>query len=166
MQAGRRLGIPFRKCAVFMAIPMLLFTLCACASPQKEPEKAKAPPGGVRLTGAGATFPSLLYNKWFQVYQKDHGDTVIAYDAVGSGEGIRRFMGRGVKEDELADAALICLMHQLDAHHQVVVEKFCRMFAVRTNATDMRGQMNNNHILWVYAFQSIIVHAAKIAWIN
>ena len=103
MRVGRRREIFLRKCAALMAIPLLFFALSACSSKQKEPEKAKAPLGGVLLRGAGATFPSLLYNKWFQVYGKGRGDTVIAYDAVGSGEGIRRFMGKGVKEEELVD---------------------------------------------------------------
>jgi len=49
----------------------------------------------VLLTGAGPR-SSLLYNKWFQVYQKDTR-TRVAYDAVGSGRGIRRFMGKAAK---------------------------------------------------------------------
>ncbi len=66
-------------------------------------EKPPVPPGGVLLQGAGATFPSLLYKKWFAGYQQQHPDTVVAYEAVGSGEGIRRFMGQGVAEEDRVD---------------------------------------------------------------
>jgi phosphate transport system substrate-binding protein len=45
---------------------------------------------GALLKGAGATFPAPLYRKWFQSFQELHSDANITYDAVGSGEGIRR----------------------------------------------------------------------------
>jgi phosphate transport system substrate-binding protein len=83
--------------------------LTACTTkgvPRKESQvKAKPaiPPGGVLLQGAGATFPSLLYLKWFSVYQAGHLQSAITYDAVGSGEGIRRFIAQNVSEDEKVD---------------------------------------------------------------
>jgi phosphate transport system substrate-binding protein len=67
------------------------------------PAEAKAPAGGVLLKGAGATFPSLLYQRWFAIYQSSHPALAIAYDAVGSGEGIRRFTGSGIKPEEAVD---------------------------------------------------------------
>lgn len=42
------------------------------------------------LRGAGATFPSPLYQQWFELFQNDHPDVHISYDAVGSAEGIRQ----------------------------------------------------------------------------
>ncbi len=99
---GRFAGIT-RKSIALLTLFLLLTAVQGCSSQHKESEKVKAPPGGTLLKGAGATFPSLLYKKWFQVYQKDHPSTVIAYDAVGSGEGIRRFMGKSAKEEELVD---------------------------------------------------------------
>jgi phosphate transport system substrate-binding protein len=65
--------------------------------------KPVVPAGGVLLQGAGATFPSPLYEKWFGLYQSDHPKDVITYDGVGSGEGIRRFIGRSVKDEEKID---------------------------------------------------------------
>ncbi len=46
----------------------------------------------VHLTGAGSTFAAPLYKKWIDVYTKVYTDTSITYDAVGSGEGTKRFM--------------------------------------------------------------------------
>jgi phosphate transport system substrate-binding protein len=103
MRANARFEIIFRRYTLLLVVPFFIAALHACNSGHKTPEAVKVPPGGVLLKGAGATFPSPLYNRWFQAYQKTHGDTVIAYDAVGSGEGIRRFMGKNVKEEELVD---------------------------------------------------------------
>jgi len=83
--------------------------LSACsvgAVPSKESGTRKTPSvpaGGVLLRGAGATFPSPLYDEWFRRYQADHPGRVIAYDAVGSGEGIRRFLGSAVPDEERVD---------------------------------------------------------------
>jgi len=59
----------------------------------------------VTLKGAGATFPAPLYEKWIQIYRQDHGDVAISYEAVGSGEGQRRFLAAGV-DFGASDAAL------------------------------------------------------------
>ena len=57
----------------------------------------------VLLTGAGATFPSILYEEWFRRYHAEHPKTAVAYDAVGSGEGVRRFIAVDVKDEERVD---------------------------------------------------------------
>jgi phosphate transport system substrate-binding protein len=72
-------------------------------SPSVRAEKPRVPAGGILLHGAGATFPSVLYQKWFATYQQQHPDTVVEYEAVGSGEGIRRFIGQGVKDEDKID---------------------------------------------------------------
>ena len=58
--------------------------------------QAAAPSGKVRLEGAGATFPALLYKKWIGLYAAQNPDVVIDYKDVGSGEGVRRFLTRSV----------------------------------------------------------------------
>ena len=50
----------------------------------------------VSLNGAGATFPAPLYKKWIAVYQAAHRNVSIAYDVVGSGEGVKRFIAETV----------------------------------------------------------------------
>ncbi len=44
----------------------------------------------VQLTGAGATFPNPIYQKWFSDYHKAHPDVQINYQAIGSGGGIKQ----------------------------------------------------------------------------
>src|SRR5262247_4017903 len=80
----------------------LIVILAGCSRSEQEVQ-AKVPPGGVLLTGAGATFPSVLYNRWFALYNHNHPNIVIKYAAVGSGEGVRRFIGKNVKEEEKVD---------------------------------------------------------------
>ena len=43
-----------------------------------------------KLTGAGATFPNPIYQKWFSEYSKQHSDVQINYQSIGSGGGIRQ----------------------------------------------------------------------------
>jgi phosphate transport system substrate-binding protein len=50
---------------------------------------AAASSGGVDLTGAGATFPYPIYNKWFSDYAAKTG-IKINYQSIGSGGGIRQ----------------------------------------------------------------------------
>lgn len=47
------------------------------------------------LAGAGATFPQPLYEKMFQAYQRQYR-VKVNYEGTGSGEGIRRIIGKGV----------------------------------------------------------------------
>lgn len=53
---------------------------------------AHAATQAVWLRGAGATFPAPLYKKWIEAYQQAHPGVSITYDAVGSGEGVSRFV--------------------------------------------------------------------------
>lgn len=93
------------------------FALCLCLSlaacnnsnPPKtveastaEPE-VKVPEGALLLKGAGATFPSLLYKRWFNAYHDSHPDTYVKYAAVGSGEGVQRFIGKNIEEKDQVD---------------------------------------------------------------
>jgi phosphate transport system substrate-binding protein len=60
---------------------------------------------GVTLRGAGATFPAPLYEKWIQTYRRENPDVAIAYEAVGSSEGQRRYLADAV-DFGASDAAL------------------------------------------------------------
>src|SRR5512138_821786 len=43
-----------------------------------------------QLTGAGATFPNPIYQKWFNEFHKIRNDVQINYQAIGSGGGIKQ----------------------------------------------------------------------------
>jgi len=59
----------------------------------------------IKIRGAGATFPAPLYNKWIKEYKRTHPAIEISYDAVGSGEGIKRFIA-GEVDFGASDAAM------------------------------------------------------------
>jgi len=41
-----------------------------------------------RINAAGATFPAVIYQKWFDEYHKLHPDVQVNYQSIGSGGGI------------------------------------------------------------------------------
>lgn len=63
------------------------------------------------ITGAGATFPYPLYQKWFKHYQRESGIRV-QYRPVGSGQGIALFL-RGQLDFGASDVPLT--PHEMDA---------------------------------------------------
>ena len=42
------------------------------------------------ITGAGATFPAPIYQKWFEEFHQQHPDVHINYQSIGSGAGIQQ----------------------------------------------------------------------------
>jgi len=85
-----------------LAVGLIILAFAAACAPQTESATA-APSDVMSLSGAGATFPLPLYQKWFGAYEHDHPSVAISYEAVGSGEGVRRFIGANVKETERID---------------------------------------------------------------
>jgi phosphate transport system substrate-binding protein len=47
----------------------------------------------VKLTGAGASFPAPLYQRWFRDYFLAQPDVRVDYQAIGTGGGIENFIG-------------------------------------------------------------------------
>src|SRR3989449_4454458 len=45
----------------------------------------------VKLNGAGATFPNIIYQDWILPYGQTHPDAKLNYQSIGSGGGIRQF---------------------------------------------------------------------------
>src|SRR5882672_10122681 len=85
------------------AIGLAAISLTGCSSTDQVKAEVGPPPGGALLKGAGATFPSPLYKQWFASYGSAHPGMSIAYDSVGSGEGVRRFIGKNVTPEEAVD---------------------------------------------------------------
>jgi phosphate transport system substrate-binding protein len=48
------------------------------------------------ISGAGATFPQLLYDNYIAAFQKANPDIKVSYQAIGSGGGIRQVIGGAV----------------------------------------------------------------------
>jgi len=50
----------------------------------------------IRINGAGATFPTPIYSKWFDEYHKLHPNVEINYQSLGSGAGVRQVTAQTV----------------------------------------------------------------------
>jgi phosphate transport system substrate-binding protein len=79
-------------------------SLAAFAASAAQPAQTPAA-HGIAMAGAGATFPAPLYARWIEEYRKVRPDLTFTYDAVGSGEGIKRFL-EGTVDFGASDAAL------------------------------------------------------------
>lgn len=58
-----------------------------------------------QLSGAGATFPAPLYQRWGVEYNKLHPSVQVNYQSVGSGAGVKNFTA-GVVDFGASDAAM------------------------------------------------------------
>jgi phosphate transport system substrate-binding protein len=93
LQMRRRIAVA-RRLGIVLAVASLL--AAAACGPAKTPtggaasgQSGQGAAGGANtLTGAGATFPAVLYTKWFNEYNKQTG-VQVNYQAIGSGGGIK-----------------------------------------------------------------------------
>src|ERR1700729_3107950 len=72
--------------------------------------RAAAQGGAIKLNAAGATFPTPIYTKWFDVYHTAHPNVEINYQSIGSGGGIRQLQAGtvdfGASDGPMADDQL------------------------------------------------------------
>ncbi|MGF1563116.1 MAG: phosphate ABC transporter substrate-binding protein PstS [Geminicoccaceae bacterium] len=87
------------------------FAALALVSAVSLPPMPATAQGAVSISGAGATFPAPLYQRWIDRYKDVAPDVAIQYDPVGSGEGVKRFVAgetdfggsdRAMEDDEIA----------------------------------------------------------------
>jgi phosphate transport system substrate-binding protein len=119
-----------RRKAIYLSLGGVGFALASCTSPEPTPTPTAASTGKptagssspaamakvaggkpVTLSGAGATFPAPLYQRWFADFNKKYSNVQISYQSVGSGAGVKQFIGNTVdfgasdsamKEEEIA----------------------------------------------------------------
>jgi len=85
-----------RSAAFLMALATLGFIACS---------GSKTSSSGVKLQGAGASFPAPLYQKWFKTYSSSHQGVQIDYQSVGSGSGVKSVIDKTV-DFGASDAAM------------------------------------------------------------
>lgn len=84
----------------------LLLVSAALISCQGEATDGQAGSATIlQITGAGATFPEPLYQKWIVHFKETHPEIGFSYEGVGSGEGIKRFIAEQV-DFGASDAAM------------------------------------------------------------
>ena len=80
-----------RLIALFLAAVLTALPLAGCTS-----STGGEASGGVKLQGAGATFPNPLYQKWFSEYNKITPTAKFDYQSIGSGGGIKQITAKTV----------------------------------------------------------------------
>src|SRR5207245_8112621 len=67
----------------------------------------------VKLNGAGATFPNIIYQDWILTYNQSHPDAQLNYQSIGSGGGIRQFsegtVDFGATDAPMKDSAITAI---------------------------------------------------------
>ena len=128
----------------------LILALQAPASSQ-----GRAPASKVRLEGAGATFPALLYKKWIALYAAQHPEVVIDYKDVGSGEGVRRFLAGNV-DFGASDGALTDEQLASVARGARLVPVTAGIVALAYNVPGLGGELNLSRDVYTDIFLSRI----------
>lgn len=98
-----------------LALAAISFSIASCQpkSTTQAPPGAVSPTaspvaaggGNVSLTGAGATFPAPLYQRWFAEYYKQNPNVRVSYQSVGSGAGVEQFT-QGTVDFGASDTAM------------------------------------------------------------
>ncbi|HEY9620655.1 MAG TPA: phosphate ABC transporter substrate-binding protein PstS, partial [Crinalium sp.] len=82
----------------------------ACASPDNapstnastSPDTSSSPAANASgdlnasLSGAGASFPAPLYQRWFSEFNKQNSGVQVSYQSVGSGAGVEQYLSKTV----------------------------------------------------------------------
>ena len=67
----------------------------------------------VKLNGAGATFPNIIYQDWILKYNEAHPSVQLNYQSIGSGGGIRQFSDAtvdfGASDAPMKDSAIAAI---------------------------------------------------------
>src|SRR5256884_5951409 len=67
----------------------------------------------VKVNGAGATFPNIIYQDWMLSYNQAHPDVQLNYQSIGSGGGIRQFsdgtVDFGATDAPMKDSAIAAI---------------------------------------------------------
>jgi phosphate transport system substrate-binding protein len=77
----------------------------ANTSPGASPAANSGGGGTISISGAGATAPEPLYQRWFAEYRNQNPNVQISYQGVGSGAGIKQF-NAGTVDFGATDSAL------------------------------------------------------------
>jgi phosphate transport system substrate-binding protein len=94
---------------VIMLLSMGLLTgLGACQG--NAPPNPTPPATSISLNGAGASFPAILYLRWFEEYHRQNPDVQINYQAIGSAAGIQQMLSEtidfGASDVAMTDAEM------------------------------------------------------------
>jgi len=101
---------------------------------------ADAATNEIALRGAGSTFSAALYNQWIETYHREHPAVSITYEAVGSGEGVRRFVAGSV-DFGASDVVLSDREAAQISKGAVMIPATAGMIVLAYNLPGLRGEL-------------------------
>ncbi len=87
--------VSFRRKVLLAPVIALTLGLASCGGSPTTTENGGSGQS-VSLTGAGASFPAPLYQRWFSEYNKQNPNVQVTYQSVGSGAGVEQFTQKTV----------------------------------------------------------------------
>ena len=85
-----------QKSASATAALLVVALVAGACSSKKNNSSGSSTTQGTALTGAGATFPDPIYEKWFRDFEQVESGAKINYQAIGSGGGVTQFTAETV----------------------------------------------------------------------
>jgi phosphate transport system substrate-binding protein len=138
-------------CAAVAATAVAALACCATTACRAQATNA---PESVTLQGAGSTFAAPLYRKWTEEFKILHPNVLISYDAVGSGEGVRRFLADAVDfagSDEILDDR-----ETAEAGGAIMVPVMAGMIVIAYNISDVPTGLKLPRDVYLDIFAGVI----------
>lgn len=89
--------VSFKRKVWLAPLLALTLSLTACGGNETSTSgEGEAGGPSVSLTGAGASFPAPIYQRWFSEYNKENPNIQVSYQSVGSGAGVEQFLQQTV----------------------------------------------------------------------
>jgi len=132
---------------VIRVVVLVIFVTILPGCSRSKPEaQTKVPTDAILLTGAGSTFASVIFNRWFAAYHESNPKSIVKYAAVGSGEGVRRFIGNNVAAEErvdfgASDAAMSDAEIERANNHAVMVPITAGCVVLAYNLPGFQGEL-------------------------
>jgi phosphate transport system substrate-binding protein len=139
----------------------LTLGLASCQSQTSPSPNASSPAGSsssapaitekVALSGAGATFPAPLYQKWFADFNKTNPSVTVSYQSVGSGAGVKQFTA-GTVDFGASDVAMKDEEIKAVAKGAVMLPMTAGSIVLAYNLPDAKGPLKLSRKAYVDIF--------------
>jgi phosphate transport system substrate-binding protein len=108
----------------------------------------------ISLRGAGSTFAAPLYKSWIEAYLADRATTSISYEAVGSGEGVRRFLADEV--DFAGSDEILTDKESAEAGGAIMLPISAGMVVIAYNVAGVRAEIKLPRDVYADLFAGVI----------
>jgi phosphate transport system substrate-binding protein len=130
---------------------LLLLPLGACKPSPEGKTKAVGSATELSLTFAGSTFAAPIFQRWIESYGASHPELQLSYDAVGSGEGIARFLA-GTADVGVTDVPLKSAEAATVKGGVLQIPITAGMIAITYNLPGVKGPLNLPRDVYVDIF--------------